>query len=355
MEIAVDAVSGNVSVRQLAAALGDLDIASVATVGIIGTIGESLWSMAKAATNTAVSLEALHDVYGVDPHTTEQWEKEAERFDIHASTIISGITGVAKAMDDVAARRKGLDQSFSALQINPIDAATGKLKQYYALIKDVGAPGSVFWKLNPSIQRERIPGIFPGTDMGETYRLLQLVRNGQWTPENINTTSNSTDLKLRGTERQWTGLVQDVSQVFKDFLLAGDAAAKVMGGATSLMSEIDRWLNSREGKSLMGRIAGGISHPADTLANAAFGLYTYDKWGDVAHWIHGHNPGARASELAMIAAAAALKNNPSGRMAGNAAVEINIHDKRGQKSREEMSITGHAVGDVSTRAGNGGR
>ena len=242
--LAVDAVSGNLSVRQLASALGDLDVVSVGSVGIITKITQALYDMASAATLTAVDLESLKDTAGTDPKMTDQWEKTAQRIGIHAGAIMQAIRGVNAENGQMALRHRGPNGTLSQLGIlstNGFDAATGNPvgKNFYERFHDL-LNSKEFWKYSEPGREELVAGVFPGGDNLAIYRLLKLDRAGHFHPENTPVPSNKTDEDLAKVYAEATRSKQAVVGTFTSLLTGGGKVSTQMASFSTEMERLNK-------------------------------------------------------------------------------------------------------------------
>lgn len=152
IDLVVDAASGNLSVRQLITAIGDLETRTLGGMIGVSKIADSLAGLAAKSMDTAAALSDLSGVTGVSPDKLQKWGLAFESMRIPSSEVAQGIRGVQKAMSDVG---KGhMPSVFRDLGISP--RVHGKAKDYFTLLEEM-ANNKVFWRaygLGPGQQRE---------------------------------------------------------------------------------------------------------------------------------------------------------------------------------------------------------
>lgn len=292
IDLAVDAASGNLSVKQLVGALGELDVASVAGVGVVTKITETLWGMAKAATESAVELTTLNELTGAEPKFVQQWEKAAQRINILPGTIGRAVKAVNDMMGAISANKMSPPGELSGiLGILPdkIDAQGNRIKKTFQdIMKELADPKSRYWSLpSDQVRQQILGGAMPGVDRDAVFRILNEMKAGRWHPELITGMSKGQVKELTDVDRQWIGVKQQVTDVFQQFLTAGGAVAEILSGAKDLLIAVKELLDMPEVKKLLHAGGGvvsaalsGLAHPVDVLGTllGQQGMTSEDAW-----------------------------------------------------------------------------
>lgn len=267
IDLAVDAATGNLSVKQLVSALGELEVASVTSVGILAKIGDSLWNLAKAATGTAVEMSDLRDITGIDTTLAQQWEKAAQRINVHAGSIVASIHGVNNMMGAIAARKAAPPMELTGwLGINP---HTGRMdakghpvmKNFFDLMGELGNSKSKYWGYAPQVQQQLLGGAFPGSDPKDLFRILNEMRAGRFRPQDISVLDKSQVKDLNHLREQETEASQKITGIFEKLLVGGEGFAKILGAINEKLTALDKWLGSKEAHAdlkLLGNAGAGI-------------------------------------------------------------------------------------------------
>lgn len=269
VELAVDAASGNLSVRQLVGALGDLDVASVTTVGILAKIGETLWGMAKAATDTAVELTALHDLTGVNPQMVQQWEKAAVSVGVHSGTIIKAITAVNQ-MNRRLATGQGAPPELTGilgLSAYKIDK-NGKevLKDATDLMKEMAAPGSTYRTRSPLIQQQGLGVLFGGAG-DEAFRFINQMIAGKVHPETFSGLDTKQIKQLEEVRSKESEFSAHLADIFDRLITSGGTFASTLDDLNEVLKSINGFLGSVQGKEAIqgvGNVISSFIHPFRT-------------------------------------------------------------------------------------------
>ncbi len=249
ISLAVDAASGNLSVKQLVAALGDLDVASVGSVGVLGKVADTLWGLAKAATGTATEMNALNEITGADPKIVQQWEKAAERIQISAGSITRSISAVHRMNAGIAAGGGPPSALTGILGLNPYKGTDAQGRPIYNEFLDYMAqmrtPGSAYSKLSPALQLSALSNAFPGADSEAMFRILKAK---DWHPERISVLENKQVAELTAVKRKETEIGQQLVGIFDKLLTGGGAFADVLDSITKKLDSIDKWLGGKQGQ-----------------------------------------------------------------------------------------------------------
>ena len=252
VELVVDAASGNLSVRQMVGALGELDVASAASVGILGKVGETLYDMAKAATDTAVELTALHDLTGADPKIVQQWDKAAAGIVGSAGVIVKAITSVNEIQKRLASGQGAPAALTGLLGLTAYKVdANGKetLKDAMELMRDMAKPGSLYRSRSRLVQEAGLQELFGG-NADNVYRIIQSMIAGKFHPENEPGMNNRQVRDLNQVRMKEIEVGQKLTGIFQDLLLGGGQFAKVLDSLSQKLEVIDKWLQSKEGQQL---------------------------------------------------------------------------------------------------------
>lgn len=261
VEILVDASSGNLSVRQLVGALGDLDVASLTSVGIIANVAEGLMNLAKSAMDSAVELTALHDLTDTDPKIVGQWEKAAHQIVGHTGAIIKSIEAVQKMNESIKAGggtpavvgqllgmtpSKGFDKNHNAILKNAMDYMT-----------EMAQPGSRYRMLPADLQRKATSDMF-GSAGGDDYRLIKAKIAGKFHPELMPEMNDKQIAELNAIKMQEIGIGEKLTGVFEEIVLHGGGVAKALQAVSDGLDKLDKWLKSKEGNAAVTNVEAGI-------------------------------------------------------------------------------------------------
>lgn len=276
IDLAIDAASGNLSVKQLVGALGELDVASVTSVGIFSKVADTLWNLAKAATGTAVELSALKEVTGADPKIVQQWEKAAERIGIQSGSIIRSIQGVNKMMGGVASGTAQMPMEFGRLGITPQKGVDDKgrpvMKDFFDIFKELANPKSAYWKESAQVQQKLLGGM-PFSNPEDIFRLLNQAKAGKFKPEDISVLEDKQVGDLNAVRQEETKISQQMVGIFDKLILGGDAFHRVLVSISGKLESIDKWISSKQGTQTL-QVLGGS---ATDLIRANFNPYTLGK------------------------------------------------------------------------------
>ena len=263
IDLAVDASSGNLSVKQLVGALGELDVASVASVTVISKISETLWGMARAATGTAVEMSVLKDITDVDPKIAQQWEKAAVRMNMSTGTMIRAIMSVHEMNRKIAAG-EGTPAVISKLfGMDPTKVdAKGKrgLKDAMDYIREMASDESIYQQRGKLIQQTGLEQIFGGAGK-DVFRMIAGLRSGEFKPSEISVLENEQVEKLTGLRKQEIEISQKMTGIFQKFLTGGDRFAKVLDLISGKLEDIDKWLASKQGGKTLNILGKEIMAP----------------------------------------------------------------------------------------------
>lgn len=254
VSLAIDAASGNLSVNQLVSALGTLDVASATSVGILSKITEVLWGLAKAATGTAVEMSVLRDITGADPKMVQQWEKAAQRINIHAGSIVQSIQAVNTMMGAIEARKSPPPMELTGwLGVTPqkegVDAAGRPvMKTFFEMMGELADPKSKYWGYADKVKQQLLGGAFPGANAQDLFRILNEMRAGKFHPEKIGVLEDKQVDELTSVRKKETELGQTMIGIFDKLVLGGGALAAVIQSISDKLSVIDKWLASTQGK-----------------------------------------------------------------------------------------------------------
>lgn len=283
IELAVDAASGNLSVKQMVGALGELDVASVTSVGIFAKLGEALWGMAKAATATAVELTALQQITGADPKIVNQWEMAANRLHISSQSIVGAITAVwniQKQMESGGGQPRFMAQyGIDATKIVDGKRAYKDLMDYVA---EFSKKGGRYQTLGPALQQTMLDQMFGG-NANDMFRLIEAAKTGQFHPEQIRGLNDRQVADLNKLDSQWIAIKTDVVGIFDKFLTASGGMSELLHGIQDLLGAVTRLLETTTGKQIIeggGQMAGGV------LSDIAHPMRTAGQIGDFVSRFH---------------------------------------------------------------------
>lgn len=281
ISMAVDAASGNLSVNDLVASLGKLDVVSVGTVGVLSKITSTLWGLGKAAASTAVEMSVLRDISGADPKMVQQWEKAAQRINVQAGSIVGAVKGVNDMMGSIAARKSAPPMELTGwLGIAPQKGTDGKgnpvMKNFFDLMGEIAKPTSRYWGYSAQVQQQLLGGAFPGADSKDIFRILNEMRAGRFKPENIGVLEDKQVAELTGIKRKETEIGQQMVGIFDKLIIGGNAFARVLEAVSTKLEVMDKWLASKQGQGAIGAVgsaAANVVNHASVNPMTGFGLY----------------------------------------------------------------------------------
>lgn len=355
ISLAVDAASGNLSVNELVSALGKLDVASVATVGVLSKISSALMGMATAATNTAVEMSTLRDLTGADPKMVQQWEKAAQRINIHAGSITSAVKNVNDMMGAIAARRSAPPMELTGwLGITPQKGVDSQgrpmMKSFFELMTEISNPKNRYWSFTPQVQQQLLGGAFGGADPKDLFRILNEMKAGRFKPETLDTLSNKQVGELTDVRRKETEIGQRLIDIFDKFLVSGGAFARVLDRINEKLEAIDKWLGSKTGNAAINVVGKTFEEAMD--------------WHNAIPFLGQARAGARIGRFAgeqffgvNKPSASFVPQMREGELTGK--LDINIMGAGGQRLGQGQAFLGTKVTNadverITINAGNGG-
>ena len=245
IDLAVDAASGNLSVRQLVSALGDLDVASVGSTAALAKVGDVIWNLSKSAMNTAVELSALAELTGIDPVVAQQWEDAAAQIVGHAGSITNAIKAIAEMNMKISAPGGGTPAVLSQLLGMTPYKENGKLKSAMDYMKEMSAAGSQYRKLSFDQQREATREMFGGAG-DDAFRLINRMMVGKFHPESHLglTAKQITDLNaLHGQE---TRFGQQTEGIFQKLLTAGGVLTDALISLNKTLDTLNKLMATKQ-------------------------------------------------------------------------------------------------------------
>lgn len=241
VELAVDAASGNLSVRELVAALGDLDVASAGSVAIMGKVAERIWAVASAAREAAVQLEEIHATTGAEPKMVQQWEAAALKILHHSGTIVDAVKKVHAI--GLEARETGNFpvELASYLGTTPLKAG-GKPKQLEDLFAEWTKRNS--WGHDQQFGLGKVFGEKLGNDL---YLLMEAQRAGNFHPERELFMGGKQVADLNKVDAEWLQLQTDVTGVMRELMTSGGLVAGVLRDLDKDLRGFDEWMKQHSG------------------------------------------------------------------------------------------------------------
>lgn len=241
IDLAVDAASGNLSVKQLIGAMGELEVASLGGTYGIAKVVEKLYNMGHAAAETAVDLLSLRDVTGADPKMVQRWELAGQRIGISAGAIKSSIKSVGDTMAAISQMRASPPELLTRFGIIPsMSKDAGKV--YSDLMQKV-AGNKDFWS-NLYGPRERISFLKTMGLGEEDLRILQEMRGGRWRPDTIKGLSGKQMEDFKNLSRTTTEIMQLMTDIASRLILHGGTLEGILERAKNYLVKIDDILHA---------------------------------------------------------------------------------------------------------------
>lgn len=339
VELVVDAASGNLSVRQLVGALGELDVASAASVGILGKVADTIWGMASAATGAAVELSNLSAVTGLNPKMIDQWDKAAEAITGHAGTITQAIKTV-QAMNQTMASTKRIPGEITGyLQTTPYKYGPGGeylgQKQLPDYLKEFAQPGSGYGRLDKTLQMSTLNLFGNGQEL---WRVIESLKAGTFNPSAIPTTSAKQDKDLASVNSEWIKVKQDIIGIFDKFLLAGDRLSAILKYADEILKRISFGMDTPK-----------VQNAINEAAKKTFGHPLMDM-------IHEKYPALGRSALPPVrlpAAGAAAQGDSKITVNSNISLNGDLVDKKTSIAKRGVTTDDFTVWSDTANAGGG--
>ncbi len=279
VDLVIDAATGKMSVRQLVGALGDLQVSSVATVSGLTKIAEAFIDLAKSATDTAVSLTALHDIAGADPKVVQQWEKAAQSVTGHAGTIIKAITSVNEINKGLATGKGAPAELTYLLGLSAYKKdAQGRevVKDAMDLMREMASPGSKYRSLSPLVQQSALGGVFGAGNADDVFRVINAMSRGSFHPERFSAMNDRQVGELNQVRMKELQVVGELTGIFQHLLVGGSAFARVLDTIDQKLQVLDKWLESKQGVAALDAVGKSIdSGVRNATANPlkGFGLF----------------------------------------------------------------------------------
>jgi len=176
VDLVVDAATGNLSVRQLVAAFGELESTSLGGVYGVSKIVGAMLDLAVASIDAAAGLMDLETRTGLSAQAIQKWQIAAQRANVSAATINTTIFGFQRAMAAME-MKKDMPWALQLLKIDPyLDKAHHKLKSVMAIVTEMSKRGA-FWKLSPGVREAALGTIGVPSEM---LLIMEKIRRGKW-------------------------------------------------------------------------------------------------------------------------------------------------------------------------------
>lgn len=244
IDLAVDAASGNLSVKQLIGAMGELEVASLGGTYGLAKIAESFYGLAKAAVETSVDLLSLRDVTGADPKMVQGWQMAGEKIGVSAGAIKSSIKGVGDTMAAISQMRASPPELLTRFGIIP--SMSKDAGQVYTDLMQKVAGNKDFWS-NLYGPRERL-GFLKTMSLGEDdLRILQEMRAGRWKPQSVQGLTMKQMEEFKQLSQVTINIQQLMRSIADNLLTDGGVMLAVLERARLALEEIDIALHSKKG------------------------------------------------------------------------------------------------------------
>jgi hypothetical protein len=183
VDILVNASSGNLSVRQLISAMGELEVKSLGGTYGITKLAQAFYDLSKQAMNTTSDLINFHATTGADPKMIQQWTGAAVKLGLGEDVIkrmYSGLTKVTASMKDLNANAPEL---FAKLGISAYkEIGPGKvpvMKKPEELAAEIAADkAKKFWTADPG---QRSKWLESAGIPAEFVQVLGMMKDKTWT------------------------------------------------------------------------------------------------------------------------------------------------------------------------------
>lgn len=170
LSLVVDAGKGEITVGNLVSKMGELEVASVGEIAVLGELATKLAEITDAAVKTALGLHEFEAKTGSNSEALQQWESAARHTAAGAGVVEKAFLGISEQLEDI--QRFGL--------------TTGPIRNLVNTLKDVNFQGlspahpeellkrirdsAIFKKMSPADQF----GILRHAGLGDMLELMQM-------------------------------------------------------------------------------------------------------------------------------------------------------------------------------------
>lgn len=352
LEMAVDAASGNLSVRQLMGALGELEVVGVGTVGILSKVAETLYGMAKAATDTAVELTELQQITGAEPRIVQQWEKAAVSIGAHTGSVVKSIQAVNTLMSHIASGGD-IPAEFGRIGLVPYKGQTAGgepiMKTYQDLMTEI-AKSSEYWKLSRERKETFLSGVMPGSDMASNYLMLQAMHSGKFRPQDFSGLDQKQVEGLTDLRRKENEVIGKLGDIFDKFLLGGKALSDILGVISDKLGIINTALGSDTAQKVMHE--GGIFSKA--MLDNAFSKTGFMPMLGLLHGARDVFDDLRRGQDNKLARAGITTPETPAERVGKITLELKRGNKIESRTLSQRQLIGGDLWETADELGNGG-
>lgn len=177
VDMVVDAASGNLSVRQLIGAMGELEVKSLGGAYGLTKIAEKIMELARGAMTASTNLLNFKTLTGTDTKWVQSWDAAAEQLGIQSGSIQQSIRRVQDTLAPVAigaASEPALLRALGIPSYKGVDANNNRImKSYKELMYEISG-SKEFWEMPRATRLMLMSPMFSDAD----YIIMDDMRKG---------------------------------------------------------------------------------------------------------------------------------------------------------------------------------
>lgn len=248
IDILVDAASGNLSVKQLIAAMGDLEVASLGGTYGLTKIAGKIADVAKVASDASVDLMNLKAQTGADPHQVQQWEMAAKAITGHSVDIRGEIQSITDQMSKIKKEGGPLGMLTGNFSVGPWkDRARGVMKSFFDVVDEL-SKSKKFMALPIQDKEYFMQGVFK--DAKSMGLVFEAMKRGEFRPGDVN---GLTDKQIENYAKIGLATIkieQLMQSIVDHLLLNGGALLETLNAARDTLITIDKAVSSKTGTAV---------------------------------------------------------------------------------------------------------
>lgn len=101
LNLIVDAGKGELTLNNLVAQMGELEVASVGEIAVLAELAKTLISITEATIHTSMGLELYTHQTGASTQALEEWQSAARHTSVSADTVAQSFLTVSEKMEDL--------------------------------------------------------------------------------------------------------------------------------------------------------------------------------------------------------------------------------------------------------------
>lgn len=299
VSLTVDAASGELTVSNLVSAMGNLEVATVAEIGALFSMGIALARIIDQAVELSLGFSQFAMHTGLSTQELQKWQRVAEQSHASANEVTQSVENLTKKLANLAV---GIPDAalgaFQQLGVSPFDPITKKAKNAFQVLEEVRR---ALRGVRDAAQQERIIttlGLSP--NLRETLLLADglFEKRAQIVPglskdqlaqfDHLRQTFVEIELRTRQIGQNIASWVSPVVQKFFDFV--NFVAESQLKGGAAWGAAFDRARAADKASRAAGR--GGLDFKDSVLGQIIFGV---DKGQRYTPQLPGVGPSAAAA------------------------------------------------------------